>query len=232
MRYALLTGVGRPGQVGEAVAARMAADGYSLLLVDRNPDAVEERASEIRAKGGQAVGFSADLASEVAVRDLAGRIAGVCGGSLAAFVHMAGGFAVTGAVADTSLEDWEKQLTINLRTAFLTSRAVIPMLRPQKGAAVYFSSESALNGAKVARVGAYAVAKAGLLTLVSAIAQEEGTNGVRANVLAPSAIRTATNSLEMPNGRFVERESVAAVVSWLCSEEAQPVTGQVVRLTP
>src|SRR4051812_10850358 len=107
MRYALLTGVGRPGQVGEAVAARMAADGYSLLLVDRNPDAVEERASEIRAKGGQAVGFSADLASEVAVRDLAGRIAGVCGGSLAAFVHMAGGFAVTGAVADTSLEDWE-----------------------------------------------------------------------------------------------------------------------------
>src|SRR3954466_7347269 len=126
MRYALLTGVGRPGQVGEAVAARLAADGYSLLVVDRTAEAVAARAEEIRANGGKAQGFSADLSDEAAVAEVAGKVASASGGNLSAFVHMAGGFAVTGPVAETSLDDWEKQLTINLRTAFLTARAAIP----------------------------------------------------------------------------------------------------------
>jgi 3-oxoacyl-[acyl-carrier protein] reductase len=232
MRYALLTGVGRPGQVGEAVAARFAADGYSLLLVDRTEASVEARAAEIRAAGGQALGFVADLSSESAVAGLFERIGRASGGSLSAFVHMAGGFAVTGPVADTPVAEWEKQLTINLRTAFLTARSAIPMLRGGKGAAVFFSSESALSGAKLARISAYAVAKSGLLTLALALSQEEAAAGVRVNVVAPAAIRTATNVADMPNARFVEREDVAWTVAWLCSEEARAVTGQVLRLTP
>lgn len=232
MRYALLTGVGRPGQVGEAVAARLAADGYSLLLVDRTPDAVGARAEEIRTKGGQARALSADLSSEASVAELRESLIQVTGGSLDCFVHMAGGFAVTGPVAETALEDWERQITINLRTAFITSRAVIPMLRAGKGSAVFFSSESALSGAKLARTAAYAVAKSGLLTLAVALSQEEAGNGVRVNVVAPAAIRTASNTADMPNARFVEREDVAATVAWLCSQEARSVSGQVLRLTP
>ena len=232
MRFALLTGVGRPGQVGEAVAARMASDGYSLLLVDRGVEGVEARAAEIRTNGGRAQAFAADLSSESAVRDLFDRVDRACSGSLSAFVHMAGGFGVTGTVAETSLDDWERQLTINLRTAFLASRGAIPLLRNGKGSAVFFSSESVLPGARLARVSAYAVAKSGVLTLALALSQEEGGNGVRVNVLAPAAIRTATNSAEMPDARFVEREDVASAVAWLCSEEANAVRGQVVRLTP
>jgi NAD(P)-dependent dehydrogenase (short-subunit alcohol dehydrogenase family) len=232
MRYALLTGVGRSGQVGEAVAARLSAEGYSLLLVDRNATEVEARAAEARAKGGQAQAFSADLSSEAAVSVLTAQIALISNGSLGAFVHMAGGFAVTGPVAETSAEGWDKQLGINLKTAFLVSRAAIPMLRNGRGSAVFFSSESALPGAKLSRTAAYAVAKSGLLTLALAIAQEEAANGVRANVVAPAAIRTATNLADMPNARFVEREDVAATVAWLCSEEARSITGQVLRLTP
>jgi 3-oxoacyl-[acyl-carrier protein] reductase len=232
MRYALLTGVGRPGQVGEAVAARLAADGYSLFLADRDAAGVEARAAEIRVNGGSAQSFAADLSSEDAVAQLFAEIGRATAGRLDAFVHLAGGFAVTGPVAETQVAEWEKQLTINLRTAFLGVRGAIPLLRAGRGSAVFFSSESALSGAKLARTAAYAVAKTGLLTLALAIAQEEAGSGVRVNIVAPAAIRTASNAVEMPNARFVEREDVAATVAWLCSSEAMAVTGQVLRLTP
>jgi 3-oxoacyl-[acyl-carrier protein] reductase len=233
MRYALITGVGRPGQVGEVVAARFAADGYAALLVDRDETSGEARAAEIRASGGTAHAFGADLSSETEVAGLFDRISRTHGARLSAYIHLAGGFAVTGAVAETSVADWEKQLTINLRTAFLVSRSAIPMLRPERGAAVFFSSESALAGAKVARTAAYAVAKSGLLTLAMALSQEEAPAGVRVNVVAPAAIRTAANLSGMGAGaKYVEREDVAATVAWLCSAEAQAVTGQVVRLSP
>lgn len=232
MGYALLTGVGRKGQVGEAVASRLAADGYDLILVDRTPENVEARAVEIRSAGGRAHAFAADLAEPAAVADVFRRIRRDHGEALSAYVHLAGGFAVTGPVAETTVEAWDRQLTINLRTAFLTSREAIPMLREARGSIVFFSSESALDGAKLARVAAYAVAKSGLLTLAAALSQEEASHGVRVNTLAPSAIRTATNATDMPNARFVEREDVAAAVSWLCSDGAAAVTGQVVRLSP
>jgi NAD(P)-dependent dehydrogenase (short-subunit alcohol dehydrogenase family) len=233
MRLALLTGVGRPGQVGEAVAARLAADGYSLILVDRDADGVEARAAALRAQGHSVFPYAADLSSEESVAGLFEKVRRAHGPGLGAFVHLAGGFAVTGPVADTTVADWEKQLTINLRTAFLTSRSAIQMLRADRGSAVFFSSESALAGAKLSRVAAYAVAKSGLLALAAAISQEEASNGVRVNVLAPAAIRTASNTADMgPDARFVEREDVASTVSWLCSEAARAVTGQVIRLAP
>ena len=233
MRYALLTGVGRPGQVGEAVAARLADDGYSLLLVDRDGPGVDARAADVRARGGKAVGITADLSDETSVRALFAGIRKEHGDRLDAFVHLAGGFAMTGPVPETSVADWDRQLTINLRTAFLTAREAVPMLRLGHGSAVFFSSESALTGAKVARLAAYAVAKSGLLSLAIAISQEESSTGVRVNVVAPAAIRTATNTAEMGEGaRFVEREDVAATVAWLCSDGARSVTGQVIRLSP
>lgn len=233
MPYALITGVGRPGQVGEAVASRLSDDGFSVLLVDRDLARVEARAAELRSRGGSATGFAADLSSEQSVATLFAAVAAECHGKLAAFVHVAGGFAVTGPVAETTLDDWERQLSINLRTAFLTARGAIPLLREARGSAVFFSSESALSGAKVSRIAAYAAAKSGLMTLAIAVSQEEAPNGVRVNVLAPAAIRTAANTADMgATARFVEREDVASTVSWLCSAGASGVTGQVIRLSP
>lgn len=233
MKCALLTGVGRQGQVGEAVAGRLVADGYEVILVDRDEENVKARAFELRASGGRAHPFVADLSDEQSVLDLFTRVKSAHGDQISAFVHLAGGFAATGPVAETRIEDWEKQLTINLRTAFLVSRSSIPMLRPTRGSMVFFSSESALPGAKLARTSAYAVAKSGLITLATAISQEESASGVRANILAPGAIRTSANVADMsPNAKFVEREDVAATVSWLCSDAAAAVTGQVIRLAP
>jgi NAD(P)-dependent dehydrogenase (short-subunit alcohol dehydrogenase family) len=80
-------------------------------------------------------------------------------------------------------------------------------------------------------MSAYAAAKGGVITLMRAVAAEEKANGVRANALAPQAIRTADNMASMgADKNYVERETIAAWVVWLCSELAGPVNGQVIRL--
>jgi NAD(P)-dependent dehydrogenase (short-subunit alcohol dehydrogenase family) len=233
MRRALLTGVGREGQVGEAVASRLAADGFELILVDHTAENVRARADAVRVAGGVASAYVCDLGDPDAVSGTIRQITTDHGARLDAVVLMAGGFAVTGPVADTPVPDWDRQLTINLRTAFLTARATIPMLRTGGGSMVFFSSESAIPGAKLSHISAYAVAKSGVISLAIAISQEERGAGIRANVLAPAAIRTATNAASMGlEAKFVEREDVSAAVAYLCSDASRGITGQVLRLSP
>jgi NAD(P)-dependent dehydrogenase (short-subunit alcohol dehydrogenase family) len=233
MPVALLTGVGREGQVGETVAQRFLADGFDLILIDRTPANVQARAKALAASGRNVSAHACDLSDSESVIELFNEIAAGHPSGLTALVHMAGGFAVTGRVADTTVADWDHQLSINLRTAFLVARGAIPMLRKQRGSIVFFSSESGLTGAKVAQTSAYAVAKSSLLVLMQAISQEERSSGVRANAIAPAAIRTAANAASMPSGSsFVEREDVAAAVAYLCSAGAAAVTGQVLKLSP
>jgi NAD(P)-dependent dehydrogenase (short-subunit alcohol dehydrogenase family) len=230
-RSVVLTGVGREGQVGEAVARAFAERGARVFLVDRSEDAVRARADALITAGLRAAALSADLSDPVAVDALAARVRDATGGRVHALVHLAGGFAASGPVADSDPAAWSHQFTINLTTAYVTARAFLPLLRATKGAIVFFGSEAALPGARVAGLGAYAAAKTALLTLAQAIAQEERDHGVRANALAPATIRTAANLAEMgPDAAYVAREAVADVVLWLCSDAARAVTGQVVRV--
>lgn len=123
-------------------------------------------------------------------------------------------------------------LTINLTTAYLVTRSFLPFLRAAKGAVLYFSSESALPGAKIGAIGAYAVAKSGVATLMRAVAQAEHQNGVRANAIAPSSIRTAANLESMgSDAPYIEREEVASTVLYLCSSASSAVNGQLIALS-
>ncbi len=225
----LLTGVGGDGQVGQAVARAFADAGASLLLVDRTKEHVDARATELTRDGHSAKGFSCDLTDAAAVNALATQIRDAHAPTIHALVHMAGGFAMSGPVADSADDVWNRQIAINLTTAFTTSRAFLPMLRAAKGSIVFFASEAVLPGSTGARVSAYAVAKSGVVALMRAIAAEERSNGVRANAVAPSSIRTATNVRDMGSGaKYVEREQVADVVLFLCSPRASAVSGLVV----
>lgn len=228
----LLTGVGGEGQVGEAVARAFANLGASLVLVDRTAANVEARAADLVAAGKKARGYACDLSNADDLTSLAEHVKREHGSQLAALVHMAGGFAMSGPVADSSLDVWNRQITINLTTAYLTSRAFLPMLREGKGALVLFASEAALPGKTGSNRSAYAIAKSGVVTLMQSIAAEERANGVRANAVAPTSIRTAANVAAMgENVRYVEREEVAATVTFLCSDAASAITGQVVALS-
>ncbi|HTR79650.1 MAG TPA: SDR family oxidoreductase, partial [Gemmatimonadaceae bacterium] len=142
-----------------------------------------------------------------------------------------GGFAMSGPLDTSSVDEWERQHTINLRTAYLTVRSMLPMVRSAKGAVVFFASAVALPGAKTAGMAAYATAKAGVVALMQSVAQQERDTGVRVNAIAPTTIRTTSNVQAMgEHARYVEREAVAGVVQFLCSPGAASISGQLIRL--
>lgn len=136
---------------------------------------------------------------------------------------------MSGSVADSDPAEWCRLFAINATTAYLTARAFVPLLRATKGSAVFFASEAALPGARAGGRAAYTAAKGAVVSLVHAIAEEERVNGVRANAVAPTSIKTADNVAAMgPDVAMVTREAVADVVLWLCSDAARAVTGQIV----
>lgn len=228
---AVITGVGRRGQVGEAVAQAFASLGATLALIDRDAGEVAARASELSARGFQATAHACDLTDPLALEGVAHTIAGNHPRGVRALVCLAGGWGPGAGVADTLPESWHHLFAINLTTAYLTTRAFLPLVRTARGAILFFASAAALPGAKVGGAAAYSAAKAGVVTLMRAVAAEEQTNGVRANALAPTSIRTATNVASMgANESFVERETVADWVTLLCSNAASAVNGQVVKL--
>ena len=233
-RTVVLTGVGREGQTGEALAAAFAAEGASLVLVDRAADELARRADDVRAAlrpGARVTAVTCDLTDAADVERMASAAREAGAGSVHAVVCAAGGFAMSGPVAGSDPAVLARMIDINLVTAYLTTRALLPLLRPARGALLYFGSAAVLPDGSTARMSAYAAAKAGLLALMRAVADEEREHGVRANALAPTSIRTRTNVSAMGDtGAHVERESVADVALFLCSDLARNVTGQIVRL--
>jgi NAD(P)-dependent dehydrogenase (short-subunit alcohol dehydrogenase family) len=140
---------------------------------------------------------------------------------LHAVVNLAGGFAAGQPVADTSVEDFEAVLRLNLRTTYVVCHAAIPHLA-EDGAIVCTSSATAHQ--PFAGSAGYAASKAGVTALARAVAKE----GVRCNVISPSLIDTPANRESMPEsawGRLVPPERIAEVVLWLCSVESAGLNG-------
>jgi NAD(P)-dependent dehydrogenase (short-subunit alcohol dehydrogenase family) len=228
-RSVVITGVGREGQVGEAVATAFAEAGARVFLVGHQESEVRARADALIKAGRRAAGLSADLTDEAAVAALAERVRDATGGRVHAVVHVAGGFARSGPIVESDAAVWSRQFTLNATTAYLTARAFMPMLRTAKGSLVFFASEVILPGGRTSGISAYAASKSALVALMQSISQEEAPRGVRANALAPTSIRTAANVAAMgSDAAYVSREDVAKVVLWLCSEDARAVNGQVI----
>lgn len=226
-RHVVITGVGRPGQAGEIVARAFADAGAHVHLLDRDPGIID-RAADI---GAAATAHQLDLTDVEAVQRVADRVAAASGGSLAAVLNVAGGFGMSGPVAESDPAIWHKMIAINLTTAYYVTRAFLPLVRTGQGTVLFIGSQAAIAGGKSAGMAGYAAAKAGVISLMRSVAQEERTNGVTANVMAPSAIRTAAN-LDSMGDRFqyVEREEFAAALLLLCAPSAGRITGQVIEL--
>jgi len=227
----LITGVGAKGQVGEAVAATLAARGDTVLLVSRDAKEVEARAGDLRRTGGRATAYACDLSDPAAIDALAARVRADHGDRLDALVNLAGGFATSGPLAQSDPGVFSRMMQINATTALLATRAFLPMLKAARGAIVFFASEVVIDGVRTSGVSAYAASKAAVVALMRSVADEGRHAGVRANALAPAAVRTASNQTGMgAEAKYVEREDVAAAVAFLCSADAQAVNGQVIRL--
>ena len=182
----LLTGVGADGQVGQAVARSFAEQGASLVLVDRTADHVDARVNELTRDGLLAAGYPCDLTDGAAVKSLVGRIREKHGDSIHALVHMAGGFAMSGPVAESTLDVWNRQIAINLTTAFITARARSSDAARRNGRdrVLRVRGRAARDPPERARRRTPS-RRAACVALMRAIAAEERPNGVRANAVAP-----------------------------------------------
>lgn len=226
----VITGVGREEQVGDAVAHAFAAEGASLALLDLNVEALNARASALRASNTRVSAYPCDLTDVNQVTTVAERVRTEFG-PIDAFVHVAGGFALSGPIGNSDPTVFAKQIAINLTTAYVASRAFVPLLKDNTGSAVYFASAVVLPGAATSGIAAYTAAKSAVVGLMRSIAEEGKVRGVRANAIAPTSIRTGDNLKAMGDKtKYVERFAVADVVLYLASPAARAITGQVIAL--
>ncbi len=231
----VITGVGKAGQVGEALALAFARRGATLALLDLQQADVEARAAALRDLGYNVTAHAANLADDAAAQAAAAEVVAATtdrfGGAVHAVICAAGGFGLTGALDSSDAAAWQKQFVINLDTAHKATRAFLPAVRQGRGAFVYFGSAAALPGAKSTGMAAYVAAKSAVLAMMRSVAEDEREHGVRANAVAPTAVRTASNLDSMGDTmRYVDRESVADAVLFLAGIGARNVTGQVLLL--
>jgi NAD(P)-dependent dehydrogenase (short-subunit alcohol dehydrogenase family) len=212
-RHVVITG-GRGGLGGAVVDAFVAA-GATCHLPERSA-APEERPGVHAIPG-------VDLTSEEAVRSLYAALP-----PLWASIHLAGGYA--GApIVDTALADLNRQLQLNLVTAFLCSREAVRKMGGAGGRIVNVSSKAALvpSGGSIA----YAASKAAVVALTRSLAEEVKARGILVNVVAPSTIDTPANRAAMPgadHARWPKPAELARAILWLASPENTVTSGAVV----
>lgn len=229
-RSVLLTGVGRPGQLGEALLRAFTERGDTVYATGRTLADVEALVAEVRQGGGNAYAVAADLADEAAVGKLIADVGALTKGRLDVLMHAAGKFEPFGPVADGSLNAWQRTFANNLTSAFLVTRGTLPILRAAHGTIVYMASLVGLPGVSSAGMSDYSAAKAALIDFMRAVAEEE-RGIVRANAIAPGGIKTAAwlSAIGDTPG-FVTPEEVAAKAIYLAGAESGDTTGEVVRM--
>jgi NAD(P)-dependent dehydrogenase (short-subunit alcohol dehydrogenase family) len=191
---------GAAGNLGEAVVARLAQAGAKVIPLTRK---------------------DADLGDEAQVEAAYDRA--LQAGPLWASVHLAGGWGAA-PFAQTTVDLFERMLAVNLRSTFLCCRAALRRIRGE-GRIVNVAALTAATLTGVGNAAAYAASKAGVIALTKAIAEEGG--GVRANCVAPGAMRTKANG-DLPGQ--VPLADVAEAIVYLASPEAGALSGAVLTL--
>ncbi len=232
MISAIVTGAG--SGIGKAIAERLAADGYAVLVNDLSPERAEAVASAIRAKGGVAAARAGDVSRETDVAAIH-EAALDAHGEVGLLVNNAG-IAHQALFENLKVEDFDRMFAVHVRGTFLVTRAVLPaMLAAGKGVIVNIASQlGQIGGVELVH---YSGAKAAIIGMTKALAREVSARGVRVNAVAPGPINTplvmelsedwrATKRAQLPLGRFGEPEEVAETVAFLASPAASLFVGQ------
>lgn len=234
-KVALITGAGTG--IGEAIAHKFAMEGAKVMLVGLPTDPVAEVAQAIAQKGSEAGFFLGDI-SEEGNAEAAVQAAVDKYGRLDILVNDAGVFLAQAEIDKYPIEDFDKTLKNNLRTAFLMTRFAIPHLQKTRGNVVCTGSEAGYNGQPMN--APYGGSKAFLHSFMMGVAVEQAKHGVRANCVCPGAIDTAwthkeTGPIDKKNeqntvnaealGRRGTPEEIANVFAFITSDEASYVTG-------
>lgn len=235
-KIALVTGAS--GGIGRAIAARLGAEGACVACFGTNVERLQASADAVRAAGRDAWIYPVDSKDPEAIQAAVAEVEKQRG-RIDILVNNAG-ITRDGLLIRMSTADWDEVMTVNLRAAFLFTKAVARLMMKQRsGSIVNISSIIGLIGNP--GQANYAASKAGLIAFTKSIAKELASRGIRANAIAPGFITTPMTEklnedlqkkmLEMiPLGRYGSPEDVAAAVAFLASDDAAYITGQVLQV--
>jgi meso-butanediol dehydrogenase/(S,S)-butanediol dehydrogenase/diacetyl reductase len=248
-KIALVTGGGNG--IGRAICLCLAAEGAKVVVVDLNNNEAQKVTQEIKSSGGDAMAIACDATNPDDVDMMVQKTVDEYGTADILVNNVGGGFG-TGFVSGTFIDEWDKTIEINLKSAFLCCRAVAQvMIKNKKGRIINMSSVSGRQGEPL--IGAYCAAKFGVVGLTQVLAKELARFDITVNSVCPGYVFTpgweklaqslkdahaslAAKSLEeifetrvksvTPLGRPQTGEEIAALVAYLVSEEARSITGQ------
>jgi NAD(P)-dependent dehydrogenase (short-subunit alcohol dehydrogenase family) len=222
-RTAVITG--GTGGLGCAVTATLLESGWRAVVPYRGAHGRErlEADARIADHADRLALIEADLFDA----DQVASVIATAGAGTRAVVNLVGGFAAGHRIHETPLEDFDRQMRLNLTPTYLVTAAALPhMLAAREGAIVCVSTRAALR--PFAGAAGYITSKAAVLAFVAALAAEYTADGVRSNAILPSVIDTPTNRRSQPDAdheRWVSPDAIARVIRFLISPDSEPISG-------
>jgi len=224
--------------IGDTISQTFAREGATVAVVDVNRAEAERVAKEIQSAGGKALVIVADMTKTQAVQDMVKSVVDQFG-TVDILVNAAGGFHQLAPITDITDDEWDRVITLNLKTCFLCSRAVAPiMMTNKKGRIVNIASGSGIAPNPFAPTYLpYGAAKAGVINMTKNLARELGPYGVTVNSISPGT--TATPRVvkvrdeasrkriaeQNPMRSLVEPKDTAEAALFLASGDARFITG-------
>ncbi|NIR50967.1 SDR family oxidoreductase [candidate division KSB1 bacterium] len=226
-KVAIITGA--TGGLGKAVTHAFLENGARVATLASREASLKGLKEQLSSSKGDYFAIATNLLDESSVKSMVEQVLDKYD-RIDCLINLVGGFLGGVSISETSGEQWDNMFNLNLKSAFLCCKHVLPVMKKQKsGSIVNIGSKGGIKA--VAGMSAYSASKAGVINLTEALAAEGRDDNITANVVVPSIIDTPANRQAMPNADFenwVTPETIASTILFFCSDHARDISGSVV----